>query len=573
VRAGLLIPLILGSLLVLALLLGLEPADAEAGSDAFTPFTVTDQTPTEPLANPDPTSNAPRYISGFGSDDTFTVFFEDRSDGFRIYYNSTTVGPLGFTNSSTPTNVVDTHFVVKDWPITVGDTSYAYRAWGAVGNNPQHRFYVSNNLITWTLVSTFTIPNTPGFANARGWVYYGFHDVIRLNGTYYAFAESNRSQTMIVSSTNGADDWVAFASVGGRPGDGPLELPAGVSYGWTPTANFVDLGHDRGYGKIYADPRDSNFYLAINTAARASLPPADLEAAFIDPANWTWHDGSTGPAASPVLSETSEHDLRECWVVPTTGPDASWMVVYDADFGAGDGGKALGYAVSTRPTAPSPPGSTFYLPLVMGGFTPMPDLRVVSLTVEPATPVVGQPVAITVEVRNAGEVAAGPFWVDLYDNPDPPPTDTNQPWNLTCNGSLQDCYGVAWYIADGLGPGRSVVLTSLEGYAPAQTHWLGFFTQGGPHDLYAFADSWNWSCSHGAVLERHEGLDNRYGPVSVAVAPGAGGVTEARVPVTSNEEYQQCPIYRQRLSLLWVPRFSSSSFWPLLPERWRPSPR
>ncbi|MDZ7308482.1 MAG: hypothetical protein ONB49_15680, partial [candidate division KSB1 bacterium] len=41
-------------------------------------------------------------------------------------------------------------------------------------------------------------------------------------------------------------------------------------------------------------PRDNNFYLAINTAAKASLAPAALEAAFINPANWTWHDGTTG---------------------------------------------------------------------------------------------------------------------------------------------------------------------------------------------------------------------------------------------------------------------------------------
>jgi hypothetical protein len=175
-----------------------------------------------------------------------------------------------------------------------------------------HHFYVSNDLATWTLVSMFTIPNAPGFTDAHGWVYYGFHDVIELNGTYYAFAESNQSQTMIVRSANGDDVWEAFASVGGQAGWGPLELPAGASYGWTPSGSFVDLGHDRGYGKIYVDRRDSDFYLAVNTAAKPSLPPADLEAAFINPANWTWHDGTTGPAANPILSGTTEHDLREC---------------------------------------------------------------------------------------------------------------------------------------------------------------------------------------------------------------------------------------------------------------------
>jgi parallel beta-helix repeat protein len=333
----------------LALFAGLK-ATVLAGT--FAPVTVMDQTPTAPLANPDPSSFQPRYISGFGSDDAFTVFFEDRDASNAISYASTATGPTGFPSATTATNIADTHFCVKDWPITIGGTDYAYRAWGAVGNNTQHRFYVSNDLTNWTLVSTFTIPNAPEFTDAHGWVYYGFHDVILLNGTYYAFAESNQSQTMLVRSANGDDVWEAFASIGGRPGWGPLELPAGVSYGWTPSGNFLDLGHDRGYGKVYVDPRDSNFYLAVNTAAKASLPPADLEAAFINPANWTWHDGTTGPATGSILSETSEHDLRECWVVPQSDPDAPWVIVYDADFGSADGGKALGYATLSPPAPP-----------------------------------------------------------------------------------------------------------------------------------------------------------------------------------------------------------------------------
>lgn len=213
-----------------------------------------------------------------------------------------------------------------------------------VGNDPNNRFYVSNDLTTWTVVSTFTIPNAASFDDALGFAYYGFHDVILLNGTYYAFAESNQSQTMIVRSSDGKDVWEAFDSVGGPSGNGPLELPAGVTFGWTPTGNFFDLGFDRGFGKFYADPRDSAFYLAVNTEARPSMAPADLEAAFIDSDNWTWHDGTVGPAAAPVLSETAEHDLRECWLVPRDGDGRAWVLVYDGDYGSEDGGLGLGYA-------------------------------------------------------------------------------------------------------------------------------------------------------------------------------------------------------------------------------------
>lgn len=268
---------------------------------------------------------------------------------------STTTGPEGFASAVSPTNITDTHFVVKDWPITIGPTNYAYRAWGSVGNNPNHHFYVSSDLASWTLVSTFTIPNAASFTNALGFVYYGFHDVIEINGTSYAFAESNQGQTMIVRSTDGDDVWEAFESIGGPPGNGPLELPAGVTNGWTPTGSFFDLGLDRGMGKVYADPRDSAFYLAVNTAAQFNLSPAALEAAFIDPANWTWNDDTTGPAANPVLSATAEHDLRECWLVPRPSPYDGWYLIYDADFGAADGGRALGYATSEATAPPAPP--------------------------------------------------------------------------------------------------------------------------------------------------------------------------------------------------------------------------
>ena len=71
------------------------------------------------------------------------------------------------------------------------------------------------------------------------------------------------------------------------------------------------------------------------------------------------------------------------------------------------------------------PSFVLYLPVVMCAYPSLSDLRIVSLTVEPDTLHVGQPVTITLVVRNNGGTAAGPFWVDLYDNPDPPPTHAN----------------------------------------------------------------------------------------------------------------------------------------------------
>lgn len=315
---------------------------------------ATDMTPTAPLPNPSPGSHQPRYISGFGSGNSFTLFFEDRDAGSMISYVSTTTGPTGLSASATLTNILDTHFCVKNWPISIDGTDYAYRAWGAMWNTPYHNFYVSNDLKNWTLVNTFKIPNYDNFHS--GFVYYGFHDVIELNGTYYAWGECNIGYTLMCRSANGADDWEAFACVGGLhtlPNPGPLKLPGET--GPTPTGSFFELGGDRGYGKIMIPGDDSAVYLAVNTAAKPSLPSAQLEAAFIDPANWTWHDGTTGLATTPILTATSEHDYSECWLVSSS--DNEWTIIYDADFGASDGGKALGYAILSipLPTLPNTP--------------------------------------------------------------------------------------------------------------------------------------------------------------------------------------------------------------------------
>ena len=67
---------------------------------------LTDQTPTEPLLHPFPGVYEARYVSGFGLDDAFTVFFEDRSvSPSPIAFVSTTTGATGFGPVATQTNM------------------------------------------------------------------------------------------------------------------------------------------------------------------------------------------------------------------------------------------------------------------------------------------------------------------------------------------------------------------------------------------------------------------------------------------------------------------------------------
>ena len=345
-----------------------------------------DQTQVAPLNAPDPATTDPRYVSGFGLDDNYVIFYEDRADrngcpyGSRIYFVRAVGSPFNFS-SPTQTDICDTHFVVKDWPVTIGGTTYAYRGWGSVGNNPNHNFYVSNDLVHWvanpTTGSFFTFVDDTGTGQT---VYYGFHDIIRLNGHYMGFAETNTGHTVIVWSAEGTNDWHVVAVVGGGTSAnlGPLYFPTGI--GPTPTGNFLllEVNGEKVYGKLSVPGDNSGAWLAINKAAAQAATPAEAEAAFLDPNNWTWSDGSTGAPDndSLVLPATAQHDVREVWSPPVSDYRANPPIVYTARYG--NSGSDMGCAATTVdctvdfsdvPTPTPTPTAAPRLPLT--GFPPV----------------------------------------------------------------------------------------------------------------------------------------------------------------------------------------------------------
>lgn len=127
------------------------------------------------------------------------------------------------------------------------------------------------------------------------------------------------------------------------------------------------------------------------------------------------------------------------------------------------------------------------LPMVMNSLAPA-DLTITSITLSPNKTQfrAGEPVVVTVVVKNEGQVAAAPFWVDLYINPSRTPT-FNTPWQQTCQ--LNPCFGMAWPVIGGLAPGASVTLSSTV-LTPGYSSWPGYFAAG-TTTLYAQADSWN----------------------------------------------------------------------------------
>lgn len=135
-----------------------------------------------------------------------------------------------------------------------------------------------------------------------------------------------------------------------------------------------------------------------------------------------------------------------------------------------------------------------YLPMVTGN--PFPDLIVDRISASGDS--------ITVVVKNVGNAAVAvdeEFWVDVYIDPDPIPSEVNQRWE-----TLGD-EGLRWGVtapALPLGPGDEIVLTIGDQY-----YWPSYSTFGGSLPagtaVYAQVDSLNADADYGGVLEIHEG--------------------------------------------------------------------
>ena len=366
------------------------PVSDIAQADATIP--QQDQTPISPLDQPTPSGSEPRYLSGFGLDNVFTIFYEERKDSagcgaslYRIYFNQTTTGIPGLASASTKTDICDSHFLAKNWPITISGVTYSYRAWGAQDYSGNHLFYVSNDLIHWTSPAptafTFSDPDNVTKGDA---ILYGFHDIIELNDNYIGFAESAGGKTYIVWSDDGDAVWKVVAQVGGvNTGDAPLNLGFTDS-GMIPTGNFVNLmvNGQLVYAKPMIPANRSAMYLAVNHAAAVAATPALAEAAFMDPSNWTWQDGSTGLPVSAnailvsTLTATSGHDVHEGFILPVSNPDSDAVVLYDATYAGGSSSHGLGCAASSSeclvvvPSTPASVTAAAQLPIPATGFAP-----------------------------------------------------------------------------------------------------------------------------------------------------------------------------------------------------------
>ena len=143
-----------------------------------------------------------------------------------------------------------------------------------------------------------------------------------------------------------------------------------------------------------------------------------------------------------------------------------------------------------------------FLPLL--SISSQSDLVVTNITLTPnkTTYAAGEPVQISVTIKNAGTApSVQAFWVDLYINPAHPPV-INDLWHNICG--LSPCEGITWPIRASLAPGQSITLTSTaNNYDPTRTSWHGWFANG-TTTIYAYVDSWNTTGVVGAVAESNE---------------------------------------------------------------------
>ena len=216
--------------------------------------------------------------------------------------------------------------------------------------------------------------------------------------------------------------------------------------------------------------------------------PVRFSGSFTDPGTLDTHQivWAFGDGGSSTGNLSPSHSFKLPGVYTVT------LTVTDKDGAVGSDSLVVTVQQSTY---------SIYMPVMY--HTGKPDLvGKFSLSPQKTTYRAGELVQITVVITNQGKGPTGSFWVDFYINPSHPPTGFNRTWDELC--SLNPCFGIAWYIEDGLNPGESLTLTStLDNYSKEHTYWPGWLASGAS-DLYLAVDSWNSTGSTGLVQELDE---------------------------------------------------------------------
>jgi len=232
-------------------------------------------------------------------------------------------------------------------------------------------------------------------------------------------------------------------------------------------------------------------------------------------------------------------------VLAQSGPyGLSWWTVDNGGETYMEGGRFRLGGTIAQPDAGDLAGGRFAL---LGGWWDLPAIQGMYLTYLPLVArahVIGADLVVerlaatggnvTLVLRNVGNSPVrDEFWVDVYLDPDPPPTAVNQPWTELC------AEGLVWGVippALPLSPGEAVTLTVGDAYFwPSHSYVIWPIEEGTA--VYAQADSYNMATTYGAVRELHEvtgaPYNNILGPVYAIRGPAGEVPTWGNDPASS----------------------------------------
>jgi hypothetical protein len=260
-----------------------------------------------------------------------------------------------------------------------------------------------------------------------------------------------------------------------------------------------------------------------------STPANTTFQSIASPAGWNCTTPSVGGTGDIVCTRASL----------TVGTPATFVVVVAVEPGTPSGTIIVNTATVssdiTDPTTPNTATATtavslhqVYLPVVYRNYAGAPDLIVQSVVITSA--------GAQVVIKNQGPVAvttvySNEFWVDLYVNPNPPPTGVNQ------TRETLGCQGLVWGVTESalpwLGPGGLLTLT-LDSiyYRPDLSDITWPLTTGVP--IYVQVDSANTLTNYGAVLENHEITGLPYNNILGPIMPMVSFQGIEAPPVTGN---------------------------------------
>jgi uncharacterized repeat protein (TIGR01451 family) len=299
---------------------------------------------------------------------------------------------------------------------------------------------------------------------------------------------------------------------------------ADLSIAKSATPNPVWPGHTIMYTVVVSNSGPS---IAANVTLTENVPVSTTFQSIAAPAGWNCTTPSVGGTGNIICTNSSL----------AVGTPATFIVAVQVDAGTPSGAVIANTATVSSDTAdPTTPNTAtaattvgfhqLYLPAVSRNYAFAPDLVVSSLVVTST--------GVQVVIKNQGDAAitqviSNEFWVDLYVNPNPPPTGVNQVWK-----DGRSAHGIVWGVrvtALPLAPGGTLTLTVGGSYYRSDLSDMAWPLPVGTV-IYVQVDSANTQTSYGGVLENHEMTGLAYNNIAhtTSVAGAMGETLQA--PVT-----------------------------------------